>query len=61
MLSGQFVGRMDASSADPENRLPSENASIAELKRNFASKGFTTQEFVALSGSHTVGILCAFY
>ncbi|XP_075265762.1 uncharacterized protein LOC142358193 [Convolutriloba macropyga] len=49
------IGRMDASSADPENRLPSENASIAELKRNFASKGFTTQEFVALSGSHTIG------
>mmetsp|Transcript_17640 Transcript_17640/g.49309 ORF Transcript_17640/g.49309 Transcript_17640/m.49309 type:complete len:326 (+) Transcript_17640:78-1055(+) len=49
------IGRVDAGTADPENRLPSELATITELKTNFASKGFSVQEFVALCGSHTIG------
>lgn len=44
-----------AGAADPEGRMPSQNASAAELKANFADKGLSVQEMVALSGSHTIG------
>lgn len=49
------IGRPDASVPDPEGRLPSENASAAELLASFSDKSFCAQEFVALSGAHTVG------
>lgn len=40
-----------AGAADPEGRMPSQNASAAELKANFADKGLSVQEMVALSGA----------
>ena len=46
------IGRPVAAAArqDPPGRMPSENASAAELKANFAAKGLSVQEMVALSG-----------
>jgi len=49
------IGRKDASGPDPEGRLPAESLSASELKSNFASKGFSVREMVALSGAHTIG------
>jgi len=49
------IGRPDAPGPDPEGRLPDENSSAALLKANFADKGFSAREFVALSGAHTIG------
>ena len=49
-----FVGRLDAKSEDPWGRLPAESLSATELLKIFEEKGFSAQEFVALSGAHTV-------
>ncbi|KAF5828413.1 heme peroxidase, partial [Dunaliella salina] len=49
------IGRPDAPGPDPEGRLPDENSSAALLKANFADKGFSARELVALSGAHTIG------
>nr|UBZ25209.1 L-ascorbate peroxidase [Chlamydomonas sp. UWO 241] len=49
------IGRVDARVADPANRMPGENLSAADLKANFAAKGITVREMVALSGAHTIG------
>ncbi|GIL56243.1 hypothetical protein Vafri_11678 [Volvox africanus] len=49
------VGRPVASSPDPPGRMPGENFSAEQLKANFAEKGFSVQEMVALSGAHTLG------
>jgi len=49
------IGRAVAGGPDPEGRLPSEKASAAELKEQFAAKGFSAKEFLALSGAHTIG------
>lgn len=49
------VGRTDATEADPVGRMPSENASIEELKRCFSRQGLDTRELVCLSGAHTIG------
>ncbi|KAK9807743.1 hypothetical protein WJX72_007848 [[Myrmecia] bisecta] len=49
------VGRQDVKSGDPTGRLPAETLSSAQLRANFAQKGFSTQELVALSGAHTLG------
>ncbi|GIL88238.1 hypothetical protein Vretifemale_16186 [Volvox reticuliferus] len=35
--------------------MPGENFSAEQLKANFAEKGFSAQEMVALSGAHTLG------
>lgn len=48
-------GRLDATKQDPHDRLPAEDLSAAALKDNFHAKGLSTQEFVALSGAHTLG------
>ncbi|XP_024401301.1 putative L-ascorbate peroxidase 6 isoform X3 [Physcomitrium patens] len=49
------LGRLDASGPDPEGKMPEETLTASELKRTFQSKGFSTQEMVALSGAHTIG------
>ena len=48
-------GRIDATAADPENRMPSEYGSGAETRAQFAAAGYSTQEMIALAGSHTIG------
>jgi L-ascorbate peroxidase len=49
------VGRIDAEIADPENRLPEETFSAAQQLAAFAAMGLSPQDFIALSGSHTLG------
>lgn len=49
------VGRRNAPTADPPGRMASERADAAALKANFAAKGFSVAELVALSGAHTLG------
>jgi hypothetical protein len=49
------IGRPDASSADPEGRLPAETLGAAELRACFAAKGLSDRQLVALSGAHTIG------
>ncbi|XP_050204964.1 peroxidase 1-like [Mercurialis annua] len=62
MIGGPFwdvpTGRRDgrtslASQASAE--LPSPFANIAQLKQNFAAKGFNAKELAVLSGGHTIG------
>ncbi|KAL2655349.1 hypothetical protein AAZV13_04G061900 [Glycine max] len=48
-------GRLDTLVHDPEGRLPEESLNASGLKKCFQSKGFLTQELVALSGAHTIG------
>ncbi|XP_078432402.1 ascorbate peroxidase 6 isoform X2 [Wolffia australiana] len=59
LCGGPFIpvqfGRVDASSPDPEGKLPEETLGAADLKKSFSEKGFTTQELVVLSGAHTLG------
>ena len=57
VLSAVFVGhagRQDAAAGDPADRLPAETFTAAQLVDSFKRKGFSAQEFVALSGAHTV-------
>ncbi|CAO2173387.1 unnamed protein product [Urochloa humidicola] len=49
------LGRLDSSTADPAGKLPEETLDAAALKTSFHTKGFSTQEMVALSGAHTIG------
>ncbi|CAL5013490.1 unnamed protein product [Urochloa decumbens] len=49
------LGRLDSSTADPAGKLPEETLDAAALKTSFSTKGFSTQEMVALSGAHTIG------
>lgn len=49
------VGRLDVAQPDPEGRMPLEDYSAGRLKDVFRRGGYTVQEFVALSGAHTVG------
>jgi len=49
------IGRLDVAEADPEGRMPLEDYSAGRLKDVFRRGGYTVQEFVALSGAHTVG------
>ncbi|EFJ46823.1 L-ascorbate peroxidase, partial [Volvox carteri f. nagariensis] len=44
-----------AASPDPPDRMPGENFTAEQLKANFAAKGLSVQEMVALSGAHTLG------
>jgi L-ascorbate peroxidase len=50
-----YIGRSDAVEGDPEGRLPSETASIQEIKACFTRQGLTIEEFVCLCGAHTLG------
>ncbi|XP_004292985.1 PREDICTED: putative L-ascorbate peroxidase 6-like [Fragaria vesca subsp. vesca] len=49
------LGRLDSKEPDPEGKLPEETLDAAGLKQSFQTKGFSTQELVALSGAHTLG------
>eukprot|EP00897_Mesotaenium_endlicherianum_P009894 jgi/Mesen1/8933/ME000550S08355 len=49
------LGRLDKAVADEEGQMPAEDLSAAALREAFHSKGFSTQEMVALLGSHTLG------
>jgi L-ascorbate peroxidase len=49
------LGRVDATSADPEGRMPTENASGEETRARFAAMGYSVGETVALAGAHTIG------
>ncbi|KAK9098736.1 hypothetical protein Syun_025781 [Stephania yunnanensis] len=59
ICGGSFIpiqfGRIDSLVRDPEGKLPKESLSASELKQCFRTKGFSTQELVALSGAHTIG------
>ena len=55
ILSSLAFGRVDASAADPENRMPSESLNGAETRAHFAAAGYSAQEMVALAGAHTIG------
>jgi catalase (peroxidase I) len=48
------TGRRDAATPDPTGRLPEESLSAEALRLNFAAKGMSAKELVALSGAHTV-------
>ncbi|XP_021848706.1 putative L-ascorbate peroxidase 6 isoform X2 [Spinacia oleracea] len=49
------LGRLDSLTPDPEGKLPEESLDAPSLKKCFQTKGFSTQELVALSGAHTLG------
>ena len=50
------LGRRDASSADPENRIPVETLRGKEMREHFQNLyGLSSQEMIALSGAHTIG------
>ena len=49
------LGRVDAVSADPENRMPAETLTGEEQRAHFARAGFSTREMVAIAGAHTIG------
>ena len=49
------LGRVDATSADPEGRMPTENASGEETRARVAAMGYSVGETVALAGAHTIG------
>ncbi|KAJ9522651.1 hypothetical protein QJQ45_019727, partial [Haematococcus lacustris] len=49
------LGRLDASEPDPEGRLPGEQLTSQQLKDVFSAKGFSSREFLALCGAHTLG------
>ncbi|RKO88598.1 heme peroxidase, partial [Blyttiomyces helicus] len=50
-----FIGRKDATSANPAGRLPDVYDSVTDILQNMADKGFTPEETVALMGAHSAG------
>ena len=50
------LGRRDAEAFDPQTCVDFENLDIATLKQKFDTMGLNVQEFVALSGAHTIGL-----
>jgi len=62
MVGGPFykviLGRKDglvSQASRVEGNIPRVNMSMNQIIKMFASKGFTVQEMVALTGSHTIG------
>lgn len=62
MVGGPFykvrLGRKDglvSKASNVEPSLPRVNHTMDAIIKNFAAKGFSVQEMVALSGSHTIG------
>ena len=55
MFHSVRVGRIDALTEDPSNRMPEETLSAREQLMVFESMGFSPKEMVALLGSHTIG------
>ena len=55
LLDSLKFGRVDAETADPENRMPAESLTGPETRAQFAAAGYSTQEMVALAGAHTIG------
>ncbi|EEH57513.1 uncharacterized protein MICPUCDRAFT_8305, partial [Micromonas pusilla CCMP1545] len=49
------LGRVDAVSADPENRMPADTLTGEEQRAHFVRAGFSTREMVAIAGAHTIG------
>lgn len=49
------IGRVDATSADPENRMPEQTLSGKDMREHFARSGIDTRDMVALAGAHTIG------
>ncbi|KAH8645810.1 heme peroxidase [Xylariales sp. PMI_506] len=49
------VGRNDTTTANPEGVLPGPNTDAATLVSDFAAKGFSASELVALVGAHSAG------
>ncbi|KAI1503108.1 heme peroxidase [Biscogniauxia marginata] len=47
------VGRIDSSTANPENQIPGRNSDAATQIAAFEAKGFTVTELVALIGAHS--------
>ncbi|KAH8897547.1 heme peroxidase [Thozetella sp. PMI_491] len=47
------VGRTDSSTANPNGRMPAANADASSLISQFAARGFTALELVALVGAHS--------
>ena len=49
------LGRLDATTADPPDRLPAETLDGAAMRAHFAALGLSARELVALAGAHTIG------
>ncbi|GAQ83146.1 ascorbate peroxidase [Klebsormidium nitens] len=56
LVTSVRTGRVDASVADPDNRLPLSSWNADQLTSHFGDAyGFGCQELVALSGAHSIG------
>ncbi|XVE92502.1 hypothetical protein REPUB_Repub01dG0103000 [Reevesia pubescens] len=62
MVGGPFyevrLGRKDSKVSDPstvESNLPKTTMPVSELLSLFSTKGFSTEDMVALMGAHTIG------
>ena len=51
ILQAACAGRRDSATPDPTDRLPEETLSAEALRLNFAAKGMSARELVALSGA----------
>ncbi|KAF2249352.1 class II peroxidase, partial [Trematosphaeria pertusa] len=54
-ITSFYAGRTDSSTANPTGQLPGPNANASALVSDFAAKGFSITELVALAGAHTIG------
>lgn len=51
-----LLGRTDSMKEGPTKVVPTDNITAQGMKEWFTSRGFNSQELVALSGAHTIGI-----
>jgi hypothetical protein len=49
------VGRIDTSTANPTGQMPGPNDAADSVIADFAAKGFSSTELVALVGAHSAG------